>query len=265
MPWYVPVRCPVLWDELRRRVRGGRGHLVLWIYSVALVFLLIGASAVVQVGADPQGWAVFGRDLWHALLIGQLAVILVISPGLTAGAISTERERGTLQLLFVTPMSTLSLVVGKFAGAIGQMVLVALSGLPVVSVVLLYGGVSPGEILGGYLLILATGVLYSALGFLASCWCARMAAAVAWAYGLMLFVLVGAPLLGAFVAVSVLGYYGGDPWGGMLWGTNPFYALEASSGDLLQLSQAAVVMLGEGALLVLVSTGLVRRLRGRDR
>ncbi len=70
-------------------------------------------------------------------------------------------------MLCLSPIGTLSLTLDKYVGAIGQLLAVMLSGLPVISVVFVYGGVSPLEVAVGYLILLLSGLLDAALGFLA--------------------------------------------------------------------------------------------------
>lgn len=193
MAWYLPTHGPVFWEELRRRLRGGRGYVVLCAYGVVLVTLLIITAQVGHVSEQPHEWPDFGAKLWRIFLYGQLIFVLLISPGVTASAVSAEREGKTLEHLFLTPLSTLSFIVGKFFGAVGQMLIMILAGLPVVAVVFQYGGVTPKEVLIGYLLILATGLMFASFGFLTSCLFTRTTFAVVWAYGFLLLVLVGVP------------------------------------------------------------------------
>jgi ABC-type transport system involved in multi-copper enzyme maturation permease subunit len=258
MPWYLPVRCPVLWEEFRRRFRGGRGALVLFAYVAVLMAALIGLAWLQGAGSSPREWPDFGRLLWKFFYFGQLAAILLLSPGITAGAISTEREAKTLEHLFYTPLSTLSFVLGKFFGAIGQMVVLVLAGLPIVSVVFLYGGVSPREVLGGYALILATGLLYSALGFLASSLFARTPAAVAWAYGFAILVALVLP-----VALTLLfAIWGVYDMSDSSWfiSTNPFFVgYDTLDRDVWP---AASIMLGWTAAVLVAATLQLRHLRG---
>ncbi|MHB9131271.1 MAG: ABC transporter permease [Armatimonadota bacterium] len=265
MPWYLPTRLPILWEELRRRLRGGRGYIVLLAYGLVLMLLLLGATMLVQVGASPKEWPNFGRILWRIFLLGQLVAVILMSPALTASAISSERERGTLDLLFLTPMSTLTVVLGKYLGAIGQLLLVILSGVPIIAVVFSYGGVSPWEVVGGYALIIVTGIFYGTLGFLASCLCRRTTVAVAWAYGLMLIVLFVLPvaiLLLAILSPILLGQDASSFWVILL--ANPLYLYLGVTGDEnigVQVTGAIVAMFIEAAVVLSASILLVRRLR----
>src|SRR5438093_9090140 len=55
----------------------------------------------------------YGQFLFLFLVIFQVVLLAFITPALTAGAISGERERQTLDLLFVTPIAPFSIIWGK--------------------------------------------------------------------------------------------------------------------------------------------------------
>jgi hypothetical protein len=269
MPWYLPVHAPLLWEELRRRFRGGRGQLVLLLYGLLLVLLLLAAAAMANLGDNPREWAEFGKTLWaRVLLPGQLVAMILLTPGLTAGAISMERERGTLDLLFLTPLASLTIVTNKFLGATGQMLIVVLSGLPVIATVFLYGGVSPAELLGGYLLILVTGLTYAALGFLASCLFRRTTTAVVWSYGFMLLALLGLPIaLGLLSIINLVRVVFFEA----LLQANPIFiyfrfflpqAMDTAAPRMREIWQPLGLMLLGCALVLLYAAVLIRRLRG---
>lgn len=258
----LPQRWPMFWEEVRRRMRGDRAFLVQLLYGVVLVLFLMGYASITGVGAAPREWSNFGRLLWHAFLLIQLIVMVLITPGLTAGALSTEREQGTLEQLFLTPMSTLALVAGKYLGALGQLVVLLLSGLPVVGMVFVYGGVSPAEMATGYLLVLATGFFYAAVGYLASCYFTRMAAAVAWAYGFMLICLFGLPLL--FIVLSLTNLIGPTWAVDYLWQYtfNPFIPF-LELNDKPEALWGSVITLTTGTLAILIVVSLrMQRVRG---
>ncbi|OPZ80784.1 MAG: ABC-2 family transporter protein [bacterium ADurb.Bin429] len=215
-------------------------------------------------GDDPREWPEFGRLLWNIFFFGQMVGVLLISPGLAAGAISSEREGKTLEHLFLTPLSTFAFVFGKFFGAIGQMLVMILAGLPIVAVVFQYGDVSPKEVLAGYAVILTTGVLYAALGFLASCLFTRTVIAIVWAYGFMLLACIGLP-----VAIVLLALFSPQFWfasSSFLYSTCPLLLLDVEnlSGamDGAQFWTTAGGMLGWTVAALLASTVLIRRLRG---
>jgi len=271
MTTYLPIRFPLFWEELRRRMRGGRAQVVLLIYTLLLVTLLFFVTQIADISSNPREWPRFGKILWQTFMVAQMAIIIFISPGLTAGAISSEKEQGTLDLLLLTRMGSLSIVLGKFFGAIGQMLYLLLAGLPIISVVFFFGGVSPGDIAMGYTLTICTGIGYASLGFFMSCRCKRVVPAVAWSYALMLLMSVILPLLSGLLLqmTDVLG--GLDRTvGAMLMVTNPLATYiarliaqyDSSSKDLVSLWPTILVMLGLTVLVIAESTMMVRRLRG---
>jgi len=262
MSWYLPVRLPVFWEETRRRLRGGRGFVVLSAYVLALLLLLLGLTVLNPPGT-PETWSRFGQTLWKAFFWGQLVVMFLISPGIAASAISAEREHGALDLLFLTRQTTFSLVVGKFLGAVTQMLVVIISGMPVVAVIFFYGGVSPAEVAKGYLTILLISLFYASLGFLASCLFARVASSVAWAYGFMLIHIIGLPLGLVLFLIFFPDFGGNDGW--LVHLSGPMEHLTAYVGEE---DQAAAYWPGTISTLVQIGVVLIacimriRRVRG---
>ncbi len=263
MAWYLPVRLPIFWDEMRRRARNGRAQAVLFGYAAVLMAILLIASlmfdahtaTVTQGQQSYVDWSRLGHLLWQCFLLGQLIVMVLISPAVTAGAVSAERERGTLELLLLTPMGAWSLVSGKFLGALGQLLLVLLCGAPVVAITFIYGGVTPQELLLGYLLLGAASFFYATVGFVASCLCARTTPAIAWAYGLTLGVLTLPALALVLLSLSDLVTIGDGAWFAI---ANPFivYALMERTGDI---GMAIVALVGEGTALLVLALLLIRR------
>lgn len=238
-------------------------------YPLLLVLLFIGMSMVLGVAAQPHEWPDFGSRLWWmALLPAQLLVTILLCPGLTAAAISGERERGTLDLLFLTPISAPALVLGKFFGAIGQFLLVVFSGAPIVSVVFLYGGVTPADLALGLALLVATGVCYAALGFLASCLFRRTAVAMAWAYGFMLCALILLPFgLLVLTLLDSTGNLGNGMWPIT---TNPVVIYgECATAALAHRAPdcwwSILALFGEGMVILAICAWKLHHLRGGNR
>lgn len=71
-----------------------------------------------------------------------LAVFLFV-PFFLTGVISGEREQKTLDLLFTTQLGNREIVFGKLGSRVVSMVMLILSGIPIVSMTMLFGGVNP--------------------------------------------------------------------------------------------------------------------------
>ena len=91
---------PILVKEFRSR-RFGRFHWVL---------RLVAGCAVLSLGltyAATAGTLDWGVETIGAIMVMlQAALIVLITPSLTAGLISAERESGGWELLMMTPLST---------------------------------------------------------------------------------------------------------------------------------------------------------------
>src|SRR4029079_10967376 len=86
------------------------------------------------------------------------------------GAISSEREHQTLDLLAVTPISSLAIVLGKLFSALAWVFVLILASIPITALVFVFGGVAPDDVIRGYAVLFATviglgsvGIFFSAL------------------------------------------------------------------------------------------------------
>ena len=138
---------PVMLKELRGRMRGARGFAIITIFLTLMGFFTL-LLYLLQI---PQGGVVvtgeLGRELFIGVLFIELMLIIFIVPALTAGAITNERERKTYDLLQTTLITKATFVVGKLQSALGYIVLLLLSAVPLQSIAFLFGGVSEAELL----------------------------------------------------------------------------------------------------------------------
>src|SRR5262249_43980400 len=105
----------------------------------------------------------FAESFFAGFMVLQFAVVLLLTPTYTAGAIANERERRTLEFLLVTDLSDGEIVLGGLTSRLARLLLLVLTGLPVLSLLPLLGGVDPRLVLTGYA---ATTVLTLSLGSL---------------------------------------------------------------------------------------------------
>jgi len=85
----------------------------------------------------------FAQSFSNVFMMGQLAVVALVTPLLTAGAVAEERERRTLNLLLTTALSDREIIFGLFASRMATLGLVVLTGLPILLVMPFLGGVEP--------------------------------------------------------------------------------------------------------------------------
>ena len=149
---------PVMVKELRGRMRGVRGFAIISIFltlmsffTILLYLLRVPAGGVVVTGD-------LGRELFIGVLFIELMLIIFIVPALTAGAITSERERKTYDLLQTTLITKATFVVGKMQSALGFIVLLLLSAIPLQSIAFLFGGVSESELILALLVLLVSAI-----------------------------------------------------------------------------------------------------------
>ena len=142
--------------------------------------------------------AIVGQTIFTLLSIFQLILICFIAPGFTAGQISLEREKQTLDLLVSTPMRPGAIVLGKLLAALAFVVLMIVAAVPITAIVLMYGGASVDDIVRQQLVLLATAVALGAIGLFFSALLKRTQAATVLSYITMLALTVGTVMLFGF-------------------------------------------------------------------
>lgn len=189
---------PVMLKELRGRMRGFRAFAVLTIYlglmgAIALLLYLVYGSFARGTGSAAAGE--IGRVLFFGIVGIELLLILFIAPAFTAGAITGERERQTYDLLQTTLLAKPTFIIGKLEAALGYIVLLLLSGIPLQSLAFLFGGISESEIALSVLILLVTAILLGTVGIYFSAALPRTLVASARAYGVVIGATFVAPIL----------------------------------------------------------------------
>lgn len=110
----------------------------------------------------------FAESFFSTYLIVQFTAVLLLTPVYTAGAITEEKERGTLEYLLTTDLRNQEIVLGKLASRFANMVLLILTGLPVLSFTQFLGGVDPNLVLASFAATGATMLSIGSLGILCS-------------------------------------------------------------------------------------------------
>jgi len=192
----LPPLNPVLARELKQRMRGRLTWLVLTAYLglLALILRVVMAGVARFSGAElgnPFASAAVGRSVFGWLLFFMLILVCFIVPGLTAAAISSERERRTLTSLQVTLLPARSIVLGKILASLSFVLLLVVASVPLLSVPFLVGGVSLGEMVRGVTMVLVAAVTIGCIGVAVSTSLRRTQAATVVTYGLTLFLVLG--------------------------------------------------------------------------
>jgi ABC-type transport system involved in multi-copper enzyme maturation permease subunit len=177
---------PVLWREWHRK-RPSRWVWFVWIcYALGAVIF---TAIVIFLSLDPRGSRGDFAPFVNAFLLGIGLLLLSVT---ASTSLSEERAHGSLDLLLATPLSTGSILWGKWWGAFRTVPLLAI--LPTFSTVLLglFNGRWPMAVLFG-ILILAFGAAITSLGLVLATWIARPGRAVAACVAIYVIVTVGWP------------------------------------------------------------------------
>lgn len=202
-----PQYNPMVMKEMRSVMRGARAFIIITIYLVllgglvSLIYLTFASSNDVSTTSTIiQG---LGKTVFGAVIGVQMMLVCFLSPALTAGAIAAERERQTYDLLRTTLLSGRSLVEGKLVSALLFLFMLLLAGLPVQSMAFLFGGISIEEILVGFLMVVVTAVLFSAIGLFVSSFTKTTLISTVVSYILAILFLSGTVVLLAIAATLV--------------------------------------------------------------
>ncbi len=167
-------------------MRGRRAFIILTIYLLLLggfalmVETLIERSYTTGFGnSSAFASAAIGQGIFAALLMLMTLQVVFLAPSSTAGAISLEREKQTLELLITTPISSLAIVIGKLLSALVYVFLLIAASIPLMAVVFVFGGVAPEDVVNGYIVLLATALGLGSFGLLCSSLVKRTTAATA--------------------------------------------------------------------------------------
>lgn len=169
--------------ELRSRMRGRRAFVVLTIHLLLvagfawMVESLMERTFASGFNSSFSASSDIGRQMFLALMMLLTLVVLILAPGSTAGAISLEREKQTLDLLTTTPISSLAIVLGKLLSALSWVLLLLLASIPVTALVFTFGGVGPDDVVKGYVVLFVSAFTYGALGLFVSALVKRTQAA----------------------------------------------------------------------------------------
>ncbi|MGZ8563328.1 MAG: ABC transporter permease [Candidatus Limnocylindria bacterium] len=211
----------IMVKELRSRFRGRRAFVIITIYLAVLALIAYGAYVRVapsarlqgQIGIDRGGFslsgatasATIGQAIFTVLSVFQLLLVCFIAPAFTAGAISLEREKQTLDLLVTTPMRPGGIVIGKLFSALAFVILLILAGIPVSALVLMYGGASVGDILQQQVVLFVSAIGFGAVGLFFSALVKRTQTATVLTYSTMLLLVLGTFLVFRFWTLAATG------------------------------------------------------------
>ena len=110
---------------------------------IATCWLVVTGSQSITSAGDT---ARFGATLMRILAPLQLALAMLAAALTSAVAVSSEKDRRTLELLLISRLSDFELVIGKLAASLVRVSLLLFSALPIFAIAALFGGVTGGQL-----------------------------------------------------------------------------------------------------------------------
>jgi ABC-type transport system involved in multi-copper enzyme maturation permease subunit len=180
---------PVVAKELKGRMRGLQGFTLLTVYLALISFFILSIYLFIEVGSStnsfgsPSDLQTIGKVIFSTVVLLELLMVSFIAPALTSGAISSEREHQTLDLLRVSLLSPAALVMGKLGSSVVYLLLLIVTAIPIQSLAFFLGGVGMAEMLVSTLMLVITAVFFGALGLFFSSISKRTLIATVSSYG----------------------------------------------------------------------------------
>jgi ABC-type transport system involved in multi-copper enzyme maturation permease subunit len=237
---------PVITKELKGRMRGRQGFIIIGSYLalisffIILIYLFITVNKTIS-NSDPGFLQTVGKVIFSTVVLLELLMLGFIGPALTAGAISSEREHKTIDLLRTSLLSARALVFGKLSSAVIFLLLLIFTAIPVESLAFFLGGVGMAEMVISTLMLVITAIFFCTLGLFFSSFSQRTLIATVFSYASILISLIVFIIFLFFI--SVLGSSSSTPsvlvenivtvaiW--FLFSTNPFFAATMSEVILI--------------------------------
>ena len=196
---------PVFEKEMKRNSRSSR---ISWIIFVCNLLLAVVAFVCYFGESSQLGYLApvsYSVPMNCYILMTYLLFILVVLsvPAVAGGSISLEREKKTLDVLLTTNLNPWRIITGKLEASLGVVLILTVSALPVLSLVVVFGGIGLGGLLlmaGGLLL---TGIFVGSIGIFCSVVFKRTTLATVLSYVIVVFLVVG------ICACTGLAYYAG--------------------------------------------------------
>jgi hypothetical protein len=146
--------------------RRGRLYAVRAFYGVVLFLIIwtVHAGWASETGGELASYQVkwFAFSAFCSIAIGQEILVLILSPALVAGVIADEKQRKTLHYLLASRLTSSEIVLGKLLVRMLYLLVLLGVSLPVLSLLVLLGGIDP------WLVLLGCGATGSTAWFLAA-------------------------------------------------------------------------------------------------
>ncbi|NDC63603.1 MAG: hypothetical protein EBZ59_06365 [Planctomycetia bacterium] len=134
---------------------------------IATCWLVVTGTQTVVTAGDT---ARFGATLMRILAPLQLSLAMLAAAMTSVVAVSSEKDRRTLELLLLSRLSDAELVIGKLAGSLVRVILLLFSAVPIFAIAALFGGVTAGQLARLFAVTLAAAVAAASIANAVAFW-----------------------------------------------------------------------------------------------
>jgi ABC-type transport system involved in multi-copper enzyme maturation permease subunit len=236
--WRLIPANPILLRVIQSGGKRKRDLLIRSAYLGALVFLVVFLllnSAGSLASASLSDLAKQSAEIFRFMSYVQLALVALLAPIFTAGAITQERDSQTYDILLSTPLTNGQIVLGSLLSRLFFVVALLVSGIPIFSITQIFGGVAIKSIALSCLIACATAFITGAIAM------AIAVFKVGTRRTIFSFYLVIALYLAVPLSLEEMGYFQyrwnysaqGELLSHISWfaGLHPFLALRVIFGD----------------------------------
>ncbi|MBL8825234.1 MAG: hypothetical protein JNJ77_21785 [Planctomycetia bacterium] len=131
---------PLFYWEMLREIRKIRSYLPRVLFALVLLlqmYLSIGSADITQKQA-----AYFSERNVNNYLLFQYLAVAFLTPIFVCGAVIEERQQGTLSIMLTTYLTTGEWLRGKMMGRLAPMLTLLITGIPILALMQLFGGVN---------------------------------------------------------------------------------------------------------------------------
>jgi ABC-type transport system involved in multi-copper enzyme maturation permease subunit len=134
---------------------------------VATCWLVVTGTQSVTTAGDT---ARFGATLMRILAPLQLSLAMLAAAMTSTVAVTSEKDRRTLELLLISRLSDAQLVLGKLTGSLLRVLLMLLAAVPVFAIAALFGGVTVQQLVRMFVVTVAAALVAASVANCVAFW-----------------------------------------------------------------------------------------------
>lgn len=233
--WRLAPANPIL---VRVVSAGGRRLRHLWIrigYLSILAAIVIIGVLVKQSGVTSLAdLAKNATQVFQVVSVVQLAMVCILAPIFTAGAITQEKDSQTFNILLSTPLTNGQIVLGSLLSRLYFVFMLLIAGIPLFCIMMVYGGVTGDEIALSIALAAGTAAITGSLAITISVIKIGTGRTIFYFYlaiALYLITIYGLSTLNAFIPAESQPAPGGEMRMSGLAAFHPFLSLAVVLGS----------------------------------